>query len=491
MTRALLFLALLAGLALSPARVRAFTLHGEIPAWFTDNAGLFPGDIYGPVNLGEEYRWAVPSIFYAFDESFLNYFGEKGVEEVEKAVAMLNALPRMSQIDINAYPTHSQRVNYRARDLSLLDLKSYALKHLVEQLGLATPARFTFTLRGRDPQAAVTNYLVIMRNFDPETWIPTPFINGQLWSYTSIYDNQTPAVKAAVLTEPVDPLILAEPVAAVGPGFTPSVFGLGSFFTGLTRDDVGGLRYIYRPENRNVETLPADALTGATGVGGGGGVVVGGGGGGAWVPIISTNDLGGITGGGGAWTPIQPAGTNGVTGGVGGGTAGGFVPISDALRGGIDKILFTRGPAVFVNGQYALAHRFTESITFVTNGITRTVNQQVTRILTAPDILFTAADLAATDTSSAVMSRGEGATSNDAINGNQTLDGPGQFGGPISITFNKVGPTLFNSYPSFLGEANGFPDFIWGSFDGSTNDPVVYPIGSTIRDLERSVFGSR
>jgi hypothetical protein len=488
MIRALLFLLLLAGATLSSPRARAFTLHGEIPAWFTDNAGLFPGDIYGPVNLGEEYRWSVPSIFYAFDESFLNYFGEKGVEEVEKAVAILNALPRMSDIDINAYPTHSQRVNHRARDLSLLDLKSYALKHLVEQLGLATPARFVYTLRGRDPQTAVTNYLVMMRNFDPETWIPTPFINGQLWTYTSIYDNQDAVVKSAVLTEPVDPLILAEPVASVGPGFAQTVFGLGSFFTGLTRDDVGGLRYLYRPENRNNETLPADALTGATGVGGGG-AVIGGGGGGAWVPIISTNDLGAITGGGGAWTPIQPPTTNTATGGVG--TGGGFVPVSEALRGGIDKILFARGPSVFVNGQYALAHRFTESIVYITNGISRSVNQQVTRILTAPDILFTAADLAATDTTSAVSARGEGATSNDAINGSQTLDGPGQIAGPIAITFNKVGPTLFNSFPSFLGEANGFLDFVWGSFDGSTNDPVVYPVGSTIRDLERTVFGSR
>lgn len=490
MIRALLTLLLIAGATLSGIRAKAFTLYGEIPAWFTDNAGLFPGDIYGPVNLGEEYRWSVPSIFYAFDESFLNYFGQRGVEEVEKAIAVLNALPKMSEVNLNAYPTHSQRVNYRARDLSLLDIRSYALKHLLEQLGLGTPARFVFTLRGRDPQQAVTNYLVMMRNFDPETWNPTPYLNGQLWSYTSIYDNQTPAVKAAVLNEPVDPLILAEPVASVGPGFTPSVFGLGSFYTGLTRDDVGGLRYLYRPENRNNETLPADALTGATGTGGTGGAVISvGGGGGAWVPIVSTNDLGGVTGGGGAWTPIQAAGTNTATGGTG--TGGGFVPISEAIRGGIDKIIFTRGPSVFVNGQYNLAHRYTETVLFTTNGVTRTINQQVTRVLTAPDILFTAADLANTDTSTAVTARTEGATSNDAINGNQTLDGPGQIAGPLAITFSKVGPTLLNTFPSFIGEANGFPDFVWGSFDGTTNDPVVYPVGSTIRDLERTVFGTR
>lgn len=497
MIRALLALLLLLAGGLLPAqRARAFSLYGEIPAWFTDNAGLFPGDIYGPVNLGEEYRWNVPSIFYAFDESFINYFGQRGVDEVEKAVAILNALPRMSEVNLNAYPTHSQRVNYRARDLGLLDLKSYALKMLTEQLGLGTPMRFVFTLRGRDPQQNFTNYLVVMRNFDPETWIPTPYVNGQLWTYTSIYDNQTPVVKASTLPEPVDPLILAEPVASVGPGFSTPVFGLGSFYTGLTRDDVGGLRYIYRRDNRNVETLPADALTGATGTGGttgiGGGFSSGGTATGPWVPIVSTNDVPGTPDGiAGEWVPIQSPSTNGVGGGTGAGTVVGAGPVSQAIRGGIDKILFTRGPSLFINGQYSIAHRYTETVIFTTNGFTRTLQQQVIRGLTAPDILFSAADLADTDTSSATTDRSEAATNNDGLNGNVTLDGPGQFTGPVNISFNKVGPAFLNSNPGSLGEANAFLDFIWGSFDGTTNDPVVYPVGSTIRDIERATFGNR
>ena len=128
---------------------------------------------------------------------------------------------------------------------------------------------------------------------------------------------------------------------------------------------------------------------------------------------------------------------------------------------------------------------------FATNGISRVIQQQVIRALTAPDILFSASDLAETDTTTAVTSRSEAATSNDAINGNVTLDGPGQFNGPVDISFTKTGPAFLNSNPSFLGEANAILDFIWGSFDGSTNDPVVYPIGSTIRDLERATFGTR
>ena len=217
MRHALLILLLLAGYGAAAPRAGAFSLVGALPAWFTDNAGLIPpADVYGPVNLGEEYRWPVPTINYAFDESFVNYFGQDGIDEVEKAIKILNDLPSMSQIDLSSYPTHSQRVNYRARDLGMLDLKSTALKYLLEQLGLGTPGRFVFTLRGRDPQSdpPITNYLVIMRNFDPETWTPTPYINGQLWTYNDIYDNQSsPTVKATTVTEPVDPLILAEAVA--------------------------------------------------------------------------------------------------------------------------------------------------------------------------------------------------------------------------------------------------------------------------------------
>lgn len=482
MRQALLILLLLAGLGVSAPRSRAFTLIGEAPAWFTDNAGRLPaGDVYGPVNLGEEYRWPVPNLVYAFDESFLNYFGQRGVEEVEKAIKILNDLPRMSVVGLTNYPTHAQRVNYRARDLGLYDLKSNTLKLLLEQLGLGTPGRFVFTLRGRDTSIPnTTNYLVIQRNFDPETWLPTPYINGQLWTYGDIYDNQdSPTVKASTIPEPVDPLIQAEPIASVVPSFAFSVFGIGSYITGLTRDDVGGLRYIYRPENRNVETLPADA----TGTAGSGGV----GGGGSegsideWIPLPPTViDTNAVVGGGGV-------------GGVGGVVTTNGVFYSQAIRRGADKITFLRGPGLFQPGAFGFTNRYTESIIAVTtNNTQRTVNQRVTRLLTTPDILFVAADLTDVDTSSSPWDRIDVATSNDAINGQATLDGPGQFAGTLTITFNKVGPAFLNSAPSFLGQASGTAnDIIWGAFDGSTNDPVVFPDGTSIRDVERIVFGNR
>ena len=358
-------------------------------------------------------------------------------------------------------------MNYRARDLGLYDIKTWVLKALLEQLGLGSPGRYVFTLRGREASSdpAFTNYAVIMRNFDPVSWEPTPYVNGNLWTYNTIYDNQdSPTVKSSTVTEPVDPLILAEPLASLVPGFSFTVYGLGSFATGLTRDDVGGLRYIYRPDKRNVEALPADA-SGSAG-------------------------FGGAVGGTGEWTPVAPPSTNGAAGGGGTTNAVPFYP--QALRGGVNKVTFLRGPMVYQAGAYSVTNRYTETVdAVITNGVQRTVSQRVTRVLAAPDLLFVAADLVLTDTSFARADRTEVATSNDALNGNSTLDGPGQFAGPTILTLNKSGPLVINTRPAFLGQPDLHNTFLWGSFDGSTNDPVVYPNGTSIRDVERAVFGSR
>lgn len=471
MTRFLLLLSVVLGTLLSARPAKAFTLLGELPTWFTDNAGQWVGvDIYGPMNLGEEYRWVTPQIVYGFDESFLNYFGERGVQEVEKAIAILNDLPTMSTVRFEDYPTMSTRVNYRARDLQLWDLKSATLNLLLEELGVGRSPRYTYTLRLRDTPPNATNYLVIMRNFDPVTWEPTAYVNGQLWTYLSIYDNQSdPINKASTIPEPVDPLLLAEPVAGGFSGYQPSLFGLGSFYTGLTRDDVGGLYYIYRKENRNVETLPADAF-GTAG-------------------LISSG-----SGGGGEWTPIPVViATNTAAGGGGAVTTNGVVFYPQALRPGKDRIQFVRSGSgiVYQPNAYQVTNRFEDTaLVVITNGVERTVTQRVSRFITTPDILFTAADLAG-PTSPGFMRRTELATSNDAINGLEGLDGPGQFAGPGRITYSKVGPAFFNSQPSFLAQPETSIYYIWGSFDGSTNEPAVYPTGTNIRAIEQRIFGGR
>jgi hypothetical protein len=75
------------------------------------------------------------------------------------------------------------------------------------------------------------------------------------------------------------------------------------------------------------------------------------------------------------------------------------------------------------------------------------------------------------------------------------LAGPGTIDPATTVTFTKVGPVYVNVGPSFVigprdpNSANLFLlYFLWGSFDGSTNDPIVYPNGTSIANLESEVL---
>src|SRR5258705_549693 len=109
----------------------AFTLLGPLATWQTPRLGYNVAPAFngggGPMNLGEEYRWNVPVVYYAFTPEFLNYFGQHGVDEVEKAMKLVSDLPPASQLRLEDYPLTSQRVNYRAQALGLVDLRSTAL----------------------------------------------------------------------------------------------------------------------------------------------------------------------------------------------------------------------------------------------------------------------------------------------------------------------------------------------------------------------------
>jgi hypothetical protein len=69
------------------------------------------------------------------------------------------------------------------------------------------------------------------------------------------------------------------------------------------------------------------------------------------------------------------------------------------------------------------------------------------------------------------------------------LIGPGTIDGPVTFQFNKVGPIYLNGfYPFYIDERSSILHFIWASYDGTTNAPVVYPIGSSIYNLEDQVL---
>ena len=94
-------------------------------------------------------------------------------------------------------------------------------------------------------------------------------------------------------------------------------------------------------------------------------------------------------------------------------------------------------------------------------------------------------------------------TSYDQTRRSGNLAGPGTIVSPYILptlfVFNEVGPIFFNSSVSPLAtniffipsEGSQFVDFdiSWGSFDGTTNAPTVYPNGTLIGQLENLLTG--
>jgi hypothetical protein len=155
----------------------AFSLLGPFAPWMTPEVGYIPDESYdigGPRNLGDEFRWNVPVLTYGFDQNLKDFFGQPGIDAVEQAVAILNALPPASQIDLSTFPLDTRRVNQSAQPMDVRDLKSYALMHLVEQFGLANAVRFVWNTTTTNIAAGSVESngpydSIIKRNFDPIT----------------------------------------------------------------------------------------------------------------------------------------------------------------------------------------------------------------------------------------------------------------------------------------------------------------------------------
>ena len=192
----------------------------------------------------------------------------------------------------------------------------------------------------------------------------------------------------------------------------------GGFYKGLTSDDVGGLCYLLSTNNVNFETL----LPGVVGVG--------------------TNANSFVNG---AWRP------------------------------GVDKITFVPQPLNLVSGTFlAITNLFTDTI--ITNGVL--MRQQLARVISQPDFLFTAQDLQEPLSSPDVVRTGTTNWINNAnLNGNPNGPGPGVIQPPITITYNIAGQTFWHDN-SMSDETVDDETFLWGTFDASTNIPVVYPVSS-------------
>jgi hypothetical protein len=145
--------------------------------------------------------------------------------------------------------------------------------------------------------------------------------------------------------------------------------------------------------------------------------------------------------------------------------------------------------------------RFTNSypIYTVTNGVSTV--QTVERVQTQPDILFSAADLGIsgdgfTPITVARVSRWvDGTAVNTRTIDRQPNSGPGEIGSGMVISFTKILPIHLNTFPGDMSENTGVNSKsfrsvvgVWGSYDGTTNAPILYPKDITLELLEKKLF---
>ena len=630
---------------------RAYSLWGPVAnggdSWQTPTLGYgtLPGCEVGgfvgaPKNLGEEFRWNVPTFYYAFDQNFLDYFGSNGVVTLEQMFVTLSnhlsAAPLSSwSADLSEFPLYTTRINLTAQALQIYDFKTVTLSDMMQELGLADPTVWVWTLRDRVLPAGAKcpdyTYSVIQRNFDPLTPQPSKYINGTLFTYTIVQGDCATCNNTLMLNTPVDPLAVWPSAVASDTAFT-----YGGFYTGLTRDDMGGLRYLMATNNMNVEAADANsvlqsggftnrnvqqlltsqdlnALVRAAYTNDAAGLQ-------ALYPglrvadtysffayEVTTNYIGSFTSspfgvagtfvfnvtqtyttnvvqryrhtflnvftntfrlgayvttlsasasfyawatpsgttftnvqftGGSATTAfdtnqisgdffliptnqcglaiLYPILTNvvattnqaaaitntlvvGVTNNTGQFSQSTVTYFTNhtvvinpvdcqatgyadgvSLRQGIDRMFFFRHDYDSLLGQYFSPVTNSYQLTSVQGN--QLAVQTYRRILGQPDILFTASDLGYNVTSK--HTDGNYDTANVLPN----LAGPGRRIGPIVFTYNKVGPVLINQGAAFLTELDAVQSFVWGTYDLSTNAPVIFPNGSDITALENQVL---
>ena len=413
-------------LGLSAPNAGAFALLGPVQPWMqTTNGVIFPGDIGGPMCISNEYRWNVPVMTYGFDQSFLDYFGTNGVAAVGSAIQILNDLPPASQIVPANFPLDSTYVNYEAQSLSLYDLKSETLSLLLEHMGLASPTRYVYVLKQWDSSLLPPNPNEFS---DPLTWpdgtIPEFVLQRNFDPQTfnaSTYVNDT-IYSAYIGIQPNQYDMISFAVDPLAPTYTavadfPQNAGL--FYRGLTYDDVGGLAYLLSTNNINYENL----LPGIVGVG--------------------TNANSFVNG---AWRP------------------------------GVDKITFIRQPVDSQSGAFLpTTNYFTDS--YITNGVL--MQQQMARVISRPEFLFSAGDVTDGRPEVPFYSR-TGMTNwlNSATaNGNTNGAGPGVIQPQVQIVFNKLGLQFYGggNIPDDAPLTYESTQQSYGSFDSSTNSPIIYP----------------
>ena len=112
-------------------------------------------------------------------------------------------------------------------------------------------------------------------------------------------------------------------------------------------------------------------------------------------------------------------------------------------------------------------------------------------MLHEPDILFLVQDLGLVQGTPVIARRSDTTlwANNNLINGQSSFSGPGVIQPQVQIFYSALLPFFFNSDPGTLDDEFQFGSFVWGSFDGSTNAPVIFPNFLSVRDLQNFVLG--
>ena len=136
------------------------------------------------------------------------------------------------------------------------------MSRIANLLGLAQPDRYVWTLHDRiaTPIACFFDYITVQRNFDPINYTYSSYVDGQLFNYY-IQEDCTEALAVPV---GVDNSIKIERAVADGLDANFDTVAYGRYYSGLTRDDIGGLKYLMAAQQFQVEGTPNGATQIAT-----------------------------------------------------------------------------------------------------------------------------------------------------------------------------------------------------------------------------------
>ena len=157
------------------------------------------------------------------------------------------------------------------------------------------------------------------------------------------------------------------------------------------------------------------------------------------------------------------------------------------LRQGIDKLTFYRRDFDSLLSRLFIPITNEYRVQMVTNYTL--VTQTIQRVVTAPDFLFTAQDLnggPATLPFSPAGARNIQFTTSPGYPGQA---GPGTLEPGTTFIYNKAAPVFGNIGGVTGSEATQIgPLVCWGSFDMSTNPPIVYPSSTSLTDLQNMIL---